>query len=133
SFCSAASCHHSRARRAFSSSEALPRPMLTNGGLHGRAELDDHLSSAGAAGRRHDGPCGVARARLAPAALRGARVRAVLFAGGRAQVMALALFLRTRGCALGFSLAALAVTGAAGSIFWSMREPEPIVAGPGVT
>jgi hypothetical protein len=35
--------------------------------------------------------------------------------------------------AFALSIAALAVAGAAGWIFWSMREAEPIVAGPGVT
>jgi hypothetical protein len=35
--------------------------------------------------------------------------------------------------ALAISIAAVAVAGASGWIFWSMREPEPIVAGPGVT
>jgi hypothetical protein len=35
--------------------------------------------------------------------------------------------------ALAMSIAAVAVAGASGWIFWSMREPEPIVAGPGVT
>jgi Succinylglutamate desuccinylase / Aspartoacylase family len=35
--------------------------------------------------------------------------------------------------AFAFSIAAFAVAGASGWIFWSMREAEPIVAGPGVT
>jgi hypothetical protein len=35
--------------------------------------------------------------------------------------------------AFAFSVAAVAVAGASGWIFWSMREAEPIVAGPGVT
>jgi hypothetical protein len=35
--------------------------------------------------------------------------------------------------AFAFAVAALAVAGASGWIFWSMREAEPIVAGPGVT
>jgi hypothetical protein len=35
--------------------------------------------------------------------------------------------------ALAFSVAAVAVAAAAGWTFWSMREAEPIVAGPGVT
>jgi hypothetical protein len=38
-----------------------------------------------------------------------------------------------RARALAFSVAALAVAGAAGWIFRSMREAEPIIAGPGVT
>jgi hypothetical protein len=42
-------------------------------------------------------------------------------------------FLRGRCSATAFSIAALAIAGAAASIFWSMRVPEPIVAGPGVT
>jgi hypothetical protein len=39
----------------------------------------------------------------------------------------------SRSRAFAFSIAALAVAGASGWIFWSMREAEPIVAGPGVT
>jgi hypothetical protein len=35
--------------------------------------------------------------------------------------------------AFAFSITALAVSGASGWIFWSMREAEPVVAGPGVT
>jgi Succinylglutamate desuccinylase / Aspartoacylase family len=41
--------------------------------------------------------------------------------------------LRGRCSAIAFSVAALAIAGAAGAIFFSMRVPEPIVAGPGVT
>ena len=39
----------------------------------------------------------------------------------------------SRARAFAFSIVALAVAGASGWIFWSMREAEPIVAGPGVT
>jgi Succinylglutamate desuccinylase / Aspartoacylase family len=42
-------------------------------------------------------------------------------------------FIRSRAAALCFSAAALAVTVAAGWIFRSMHEAEPIIAGPGVT
>src|SRR5258707_111902 len=41
--------------------------------------------------------------------------------------------LRTKGSAIAFSVAALAIAVASGWIFWSMHEAEPIVAGPGVT
>jgi hypothetical protein len=47
--------------------------------------------------------------------------------------MPLREFVRTRACALAFSIGALAVAVAAGWIFRSMHEAEPIVAGPGVT
>ena len=42
-------------------------------------------------------------------------------------------FIRARFCAIAFSIGALVVTLSAASIFRSMQEPEPIVAGPGVT
>jgi hypothetical protein len=42
-------------------------------------------------------------------------------------------FLRTHICAALLSIGALSVVTAAGSIFHSMREAEPIIAGPGVT
>jgi hypothetical protein len=42
-------------------------------------------------------------------------------------------FLRGRGPALAFSAAALGLSIAAGAVFQSMREGEPIIAGPGVT
>src|SRR5262245_12859180 len=47
--------------------------------------------------------------------------------------MARFAFMNGRCSAIAFSVAALAVTVAAGSIFQSMHAPEPIVAGPGVT
>jgi hypothetical protein len=42
-------------------------------------------------------------------------------------------FIRVRFCALAFSIGALVVTLSAASIFRSMQEAEPIVAGAGVT
>jgi hypothetical protein len=42
-------------------------------------------------------------------------------------------FIRARFCAIAFSIGALVVTLSAASIFRSMQDPEPIVAGPGVT
>src|ERR1019366_592146 len=52
--------------------------------------------------------------------------------GGR-EVMSAGDASRARCSAFAFSIAALAVAAAAGWIFWSMREAEPIIAGPGVT
>src|SRR5258708_28212905 len=73
----------------------------------------------------------MARARLALAAVRRAGVCAVHPARRGGEVMSAADLSRAR--AFAFSIAAAAVAGASGWIFWSMREAEPIVAGPGVT
>src|SRR5262249_48074567 len=73
----------------------------------------------------------MARARLALAALCRAGVCAVHPARGGGEVVAGAH--ASRPGAFAFSLAALAVAGASAWTFWSMREAEPIVAGPGVT
>jgi Succinylglutamate desuccinylase / Aspartoacylase family len=47
--------------------------------------------------------------------------------------MSVGAFIRTHRCALALTIAALVVTVAAGRIFASMHEAEPIVPGPGVT
>src|SRR5260370_31609652 len=102
------------------------------GELHavGRVWLDDRLSRIGAVRGRHDDGGGMARTRVALAAVCRAGVCAIYPARGGTEVMSAA---DSRLRAFAFAIAAVAVAGASGWIFWSMREAEPIVAGPGVT
>src|SRR5260370_41911820 len=94
------------------------------GELHavGRVWLDDRLSRIGVVRRRHDDGGGMARTRLALAAVCRAGVRAIYSARGGAEVISAA---DSRLRAFAFSIAALAGAGAPGREFPAMRGGRP--------